>query len=146
MNVATGMTAFQPFHFHLEEKISGRNFYILICKFGYGVNAAGTSDKDFSFVLRVKVEKNITAHKTLLQGESSGKPRFFVYGKQTFQRTMFNAVVSQNGQFGGYTDTVVGSKSGAFGFQPFTVNFRFDGVGEEVMLNIIVLFAHHVDM
>ena len=45
-----------------------------------------------------------------------------------------------------YTDTVVGSEGSAFGFQPFTVNFRFDGVGEEVMLNVIVLFAHHVDM
>ena len=59
---------------------------------------------------------------------------------------MFNAVVSQNSQFGSYTDTVVGSEGSAFGFQPFTVNFRFDGIGEEVMLNVIVLFAHHVDM
>ena len=97
-------------------------------------------------VLKSGVQKNITAHKTFLQGKSSGKSGLFVYGKQTFQRTMFDAVVSQNSQLGSYTDTVVGSEGSAFGFQPFTVNFRFDGVGEEVMLNVIVLFAHHVDM
>ena len=45
--------------------------------------------------------------------------------------------VSQDSQFGGYTDTVVGSEGCAFGFQPFTVNFSFDGIGEEVMLNIV---------
>ena len=103
-------------------------------------------EEDFPFIFRIEVQKNITAHKAFLQGESSGKPRFFVYGKQTFQRTMFDAVVSQDGQFGGYTDTVVGSESSTFGLQPFAVDFCFDGVGEEVMLNVIVLFAHHVDM
>ena len=146
MNITTGVTTFQTFHFHFEEEISGRNFHLFICKFCNGVNASGTADKDFPFIFRIEVQKNITAHKAFLQGESSGKPRFFVYCKQTFQRTMFNAVVSQNSQFGSYTDTVVGSEGSAFGFQPFTVNFRFDGIGEEVMLNVIVLFAHHVDV
>ena len=146
MNITTGVTTFQTFHFHFEEEISGRNFHLFICKFCNGVNASGTADKDFPFIFRIEVQKNITAHKAFLQGESSGKPRFFVYCKQTFQRTMFNAVVSQNSQFGSYTDTVVGSEGSAFGFQPFTVYFRFDGIGEEVMLNVIVLFAHHVDM
>ena len=146
MNVTTGVTAFQTFHFHLEEEISGGNFYLFIRKFCNGVNTSGTSDKDFSFIFRIEVQKGVTAHKTFLQGKSSGKPRFFVYGKQTFQRTMFDAVVSQDSQLGSYTDTVVGSEGSAFGFQPFTVNFSFDGIGEEVMLNIVILFAHHVDM
>ena len=59
---------------------------------------------------------------------------------------MLNTVISKDSQFGSYTDTVVGSEGSAFGFQPFTVNFRFDGIGEEVVLYIVVLFAHHIDM
>ena len=146
MNITTGVTAFQTFHFHLEEEISGRNFHFLISKFCNGVNTSGTSDKDFPFIFRIEVQKDVTAHKTFLQGKSSGQSGFFVYGKQAFQRTVLNAVVSQDSQLGSYTDTVVGSEGCAFGFQPFTVNFRFDGIGEEVVLNIVILFAHHVDM
>ena len=32
------------------------------------------------------------------------------------------------------------------GFQPFPFNYGFYRVGEEVVLHIVVLFAHHVDV
>ena len=59
---------------------------------------------------------------------------------------MLNAVVCKDSQFCSYTDTVVGSQRCTFGFQPFPFNYGFYRVGEEVVLHIVVLFAHHVDV
>ena len=59
---------------------------------------------------------------------------------------MFYAVIGKNSQLCSHTDTIVGSECSSFGFQPFSVYFCFDGIGEEVVLYIIVLFTHHVDV
>ena len=146
VDVTTGMSSFQSFHFYFEEEISGGNFNLFISKLCNGIDTSGASDKDLSFIFRVEIKQDVTTHETFFQGESSSESGFLVYGKQAFQRTVLNAIVGQNSQFGGYADTVVGSKGGTFRFQPFTVNFCFNGVGEEVVLNVVVLFTHHVDM
>ncbi len=59
---------------------------------------------------------------------------------------MLQRVVRQDGQFGGYADTVVGSQSGTFGSQPFTFDYGFYRVGEEIVLHVVVLLAYHIYM
>ena len=66
VDVTTGMSSFQSFHFYFEEEISGGNFYLFIRKFCNGVNPSGTADKDFPFIFRIEVQKDVTAHKTFL--------------------------------------------------------------------------------
>ena len=146
MDITTGMSALQSFNFYFEEEISCGNFYFFIGELRNGINATGTSDKDFSFIFGVKVQQNITAHEAFFQLKSSGQSGFFIYGKQAFQRTVSDAVIRQDSQLGSYADTIIGSESRSLGFQPFSVYFCFDGIGEEVVLYIVVLFTHHIDM
>ena len=146
MNIAAGVPALQTFHLYFAEEISGRHIHLLIGKLGNRVYAACTADKKFALVFGVEVQENITAHKTFLQSKSTRQSGFFVYGEQTFYRTMFNAVIGKDSQFGCYTDTVIRPQRCAFGFQPFSVYLGFDRVGEEIMFYIVVLLAYHVHM
>ena len=146
MNITTGMSAFKSFYLYLAEKISGRYIHFPISKLGHRVYATGTADEKLSFVFGIEVQENIATHKTFLQGKSTGQSGFLIDSEQTFDGAMFNAVVGKNSQFGCYTDTVIGSQRGPFGFQPFAVYFCFNRVGEEVMFNIVVFFAYHVHM
>ena len=89
---------------------------------------------------------DISAHKTFFQGKCSGQSGFFIYGEQTFQRSVFYAVIGKDSQLRSHTDTIVSSECSSFGFQPFTVYFCFDWIGEEVVLNIIVFLTYHVNV
>ena len=146
MDISSRVASFQSFYFYFEEEISGRYFDFFIRKFCYGVNTTGTSDKDFPFILRVEIQKDISAHKTFFQGKCSGQSGFFIYGEQTFQRSVFYAVIGKDSQLRSHTDTIVSSECSSFGFQPFTVYFCFDWIGEEVVLNIIVFLTYHVNV
>ena len=146
VDVATRVSAFQSFHLNLAAEVSGRDIGFLILELGYGVHAAGTADEEFAFVFGVEVQQDVAVHESFFQRKGSGQSRFFVDGEQAFQRTVLNGVVGQNSQFGGYADAVIGSQCCAFGFQPFPVHFRLNGIVHEVVLHVVVLFADHVDM
>ena len=144
MYIPSGVSAFQTFNGYAEAEVADGCHFIFILKFGHCINTARTTDVKFTFVFRVEIKQNFSAHKAFFQGESTGQSCLFIYSEQTFDRTVFNTVVSQNGQFGRYSDAVVGSQGCSFGFHPLSVNLRFDGIGQEVMVRIIILFAHHV--
>ena len=146
MDVSARVAALQSFYLNLATEIAGRYVRFLIGEFGYRVYSSRTADEEFAFVFRVEVQQDVAVHKSFFQGKGTGQSCLFVDGEQTLQRAVLNGIVCQDGQFGSYTDTVVGSQSRSLSFQPFAVDDGLDGVGHEIVLYVIVLFADHVDV
>ena len=76
---------------------------------GLCIFSSGAAHKDFAFVFAVEVQQDISGHETFFKSFSSGQASFFVNSEQTFDRSVFDIVGSQDSQFGGNTDTIVGS-------------------------------------
>ena len=48
------------------------------------------------------------------------------------------------GEHGGNTDTVVGAEGGTLGLDPLAVYPGFDRIGEEIVLDVVVLLGNHI--
>ena len=138
------MPASQSFHGYPEEEVPSRSRFHRTGELGRSTSPTGTSDEEFTFIFRIKVDQNIPAHETILQSEGTGQSGFFVYGKQAFYRTMCDILRVEYGQFGSDTDTVVGSQCCPLSFQPLPVYIGADRVCIEIMFGCLVLFTHHI--
>ena len=144
VNVIARMTSRQSLDCHTEEEISFGSLHHRTGKFGRSARTACTSDKQFAFILRVKVQQNISVHETFFQRKGSRQSGFFVYGKQAFYRTVLYVPVCQHGQFRSHADSVVGTQRRTLCPQPIAVDVSFDRIGIEIMLHAAVLFADHI--
>ena len=144
--VAAGVSAFQPLYLHFAAEIPCRYVHFPVGEFGNGIYTSCTADEELAFILGIEVQQNVSVHEAFFQGEGTGQSGLLIHGEEAFDRTVLDAVVGKDSQFGGYTDAIVGSQGRTFGFQPFTVNFGFDRVGQEVVLHVVVLFTYHVDV
>ena len=59
---------------------------------------------------------------------------------------MYHAVISQNGQSGRHTDTVIRTQRGATGFYPFAINIRLDRIFGEVVNGVVVFLRDHIQV
>ena len=57
---------------------------------------------------------------------------------------MLHIVGSEDGQFDGTTNTIVGTQSGALSRQPLTIDVGLDGVFIKIKLYIDKFVAHHI--
>ena len=103
-----------------------------------------TTYVNLTFVLRVKVYKIVTIHKTALHANSTRKTCFFVASKHALNRTMFDVVRLKNSHLHSYTNTIVCTQSCTLCTHPFTIYVGFNGIIIKVKVYILVLFAHHV--
>ena len=146
VNVTSRMTALQPLDLHTGTEISVGHGYFLIGELAHGIHTSRTTDKQLSLVFRVQIEQDIRMQESVFQSESTGQARLLVHGEQTLQGSMHQTFICQDGQSRGYAYAIVCTERSALGFHPFTLHNRFDGVGQEVVLHVIILLAHHVHM
>ena len=105
---------------------------------------AGTAHEYLPFVFTVKIDKQFAGHEAGLQAMCTGQSGLLVTGEQTFYGAMLNVIRVKDGQLDGITDAVVSTQSGAFGFQPVTVDIGLYGICVEVEIEVYKLFAHHI--
>ena len=145
-DIVARMSSGKTLYRHTEEEPSLRSFFFRERIDSCSVSTSGTADEEFAIVFWVEVKKDIAIHESFFQGERSGKSGFFVYCKQAFYRTVLDIIRSQYSQLCSYTDTVIGTQCSTLGTQPFAVNVSLDWVSFEIVLCILVLFAHHIYM
>ena len=80
--------------------------------------------------------KNVTTDKALFQSKSTGKAGFFIYGKEAFDRAMFQRIVGKHRQLCSYTNTIVGTQGSTFSAKPFAIDNGLNRVGQEIVLHI----------
>ena len=105
---------------------------------------SGTTHKDFTFILTVEVQQDVTCHKAFFEGFCSGQPGFFVNREETFDRTVFDIVGSKDGKLGSDTDAIVGSQRRPVGTQPIAVDDCFDRIVVEIVGGSVIFFAYHI--
>ena len=145
-DVITRVTTCQTLDCYVEEKIILWSINFFVSKFSSSVCTTSTTDEEFAFVFRIEVNQDVTIHKTFLQSESTSQTGFFVYGKETFDRTMFDVLGSQYSQLSSHTNTIVGTQCGSLCLQPFAIDVSFNRVIQEIVCRIAVLFAYHINV
>ena len=118
----------------MEEEVILWSINFFISEFSSSIRTTRTTDEQFTFIFRVKVNQDITVHETFLQGERTSQTCFFIHSKQTFQWSMFNIIRSQYRQLGSHTDTIVSTQSSTLCLQPFTIDVCFNRIVQEIMI------------
>ena len=91
----------------LKEEIIFRCLFAIKIESHFCSCTTRATDKYLSFVLAIQIEKILTAHKTRFHTLRTGKASFFIARKDTFYRSVFNCIISQQGQFHCHADTVI---------------------------------------
>ena len=110
------------------------------------VFSSGTTHENFPFVFAIQVQQDIAGHESFFKCFCSGQTCFFVNSEQAFYRSVLDIVGSQDGEFGSYTDAVVGTQCRSVGTQPVTVDDCFDRIVVEVVDCSVVFFTNHIHM
>ena len=140
----TGVTATQSFQREFASHQSGIGSLFLIFHRGRNINATGTTDIKFTFRFRIKIQKNLALQRTGLQAESAIHTGFFVFGNQSFQRTMLQVLGLKHSHDGSHSQPVVGSERCSIGLYPVAVHVCLNGVLGKVVHLIVVLLRNHV--
>ena len=146
INIITRMTTSQALDSYLKEEIILRSIDFRISKFSCCIGTTGTTDEQFAFIFRVKINQDMTVHESFFQSKSTCQTSFFINRKETFQRTMLNIISRQDSQLSRHTDTIVSTQSCTLCLQPFTVDISFNRVIQEIMVRVAVLFTNHINM
>ena len=146
MDFAAGVAAFQAFQRQLKGLETCRNGFTGQRQIGGEVDPPRATHVDLTFFFGVGVDQNICLQPVSLQTKRTVHARFFGHGQQNFQRAVNHAVIGQNGQRRGHTDTVIRTQRGATGFHPFAVNIRLDRIFGEVVNGIVVFLRHHIQV
>ena len=146
VDVVATMSARKATQLDGEVEIALGHGHGLIGEGGIGAASACTSDEDFALVLAIEIEQDIAVHESALKGKGAGEARLLVHGEEALQGAMLDGGGGQYGQGCSHTDAVVGSQGGAACTQPFAIDVGLDGVGVEVVADVLVLLAHHVDV
>ena len=139
-----GVTATQTLQGNPSCHPSINRFLFLIFQCGSDINATGTTDIKFPFILGVKVQQDFAFQCPGLQTECTVHAGFFILGYQSFQRTVFQSVVFKDCHDSSDPQTIVSSQRSALCLYPITVNIGFDGIFCKVMNGIVIFLRHHI--
>ena len=128
----------------LKGKVTLGHSHLAIGEGSICAYTTGTSDEDFTLVLRVEVEQDITIHKTALHGHSARETSLLINGKHALDGTMLDAIIGEHGKCSSHTDTIIGTQCGTIGLEPVAINNETDGVGHKVVINALVALTHHI--
>ena len=138
------MSATKPFQRQLASyKTFGRCLF-LILQHGSDVDTTCATDVEFTFILRVEIEQDITLQCTFLKAESTIHARLFILRNEHFQRTVLQVLSLEHRHGSCYTQAIVGTQSRTFSLHPIAIHIGFNWVFCKIMYCIIVLLRHHV--
>ncbi len=146
VNITAGVTAFQPFQRQLKGLESSRDRFAGQRQGRDEIDPARAAHVDLTFFFGVGVDQNVRLQPVCLETERAIHARFFSHGQQHFQRTVFNAVVSQHGQRGSHTNTVICAQGRAARLHPLAVDVRLNRVFCEVVNGVVVFLRYHVQV
>ena len=144
VNLQTAVSASQVLDGHLHGSILGVSVSLLVVHCCGDVNTTGAADDEFSPMLRVEVQQDVTLQFVLGQFVGTKHTRLLVTRNQRVDGSMLQVLCLHDGHDGCYAQTVVGTQRGTLRLHPLTVNPRFNGVGLEVMLRLGCLLRHHI--
>ena len=94
----------------------------------------------------VQVDQAAGADAAELQVVGADQAHFLGSGEHALQRRMHQAVIGEHRHHPGHGHAVVGAQGGAVGPQNVAFHHQLDGVLGEIVVDAVVLFAHHVGM
>ena len=98
MYVAAGVAAATVFHLDTEILVVGGRHRTLVLEHGGRVDTAGTADKHFRIVLRVKVKEDFAVNHILAEIEGTGHACLLVDSDEHFKRSVHEGVVDKSGE------------------------------------------------
>ncbi len=113
---------------------------------GVGVGAAGAAHIDRAVFFGVEVEENPAVDHRGVEHLRPGEAGLFVDRGEDLQRSVDHSRVIGKRHGGGEPDPVVGAKGGSHGADPVAIDLNLDALGHEVVFDIGVLLADHVEM
>ena len=112
--IISGMSSRESTNTNLEEIIIFWGFFHIKMENGFSTCTTGTTNKNFALVFTVKIQKISACHKTGFHATCTGKLCFLITSKNTFQRSVFYAIIFQNSKFHSNSNAIICTKSCTF--------------------------------
>ena len=98
-------------------------------------------------LLRIQVDHVLGLQDSSLQSGSSVHTRLLITSHQHFQRSVLDGLVSQNGERGGNTSTIISTQRGSRSHQVLAVdNAGSQRILAQINLNVVILLDDHIHM
>ena len=140
----SGVSATQALQAYFNSDVAFFGSYFLVFQRSSYIHTAGTTDIQFAFVLRVKIQQDFSVYRTRFQAERTVHTGFFIFSDQCFQRTVFQILCFQYSHDSSYTQSIISAQRSTFGFYPVTVYISFDRIFFKIMNRIIILLRNHI--
>ena len=144
VDVITRVTTNQSLQLTTHKEQTCRSSFFLEVKLGSSITTTRTRNKDFTFVLRVKVDEIVASHEASLHTFSTRQTSLFVTSEYTLDRTMLNVVAVEHCQFHSTTNTIVGTKCSTLSCQPLAIDICLNSVCIKVKLYIYQFVTDHI--
>ena len=111
------------------------------------VVASGAADAQRVLVLVVHVDQGLGLQDARLQIAGAIETRLLVARHEHFQRSVLDGLVSQNGERGGNTSTIISTQRGSRSHQVLAVdNAGSQRILAQINLNVVILLDDHIHM